>query len=231
MIRALLFDFNGVIVDDEPIHFALFQKVLAEEGIELSKEDYYSKYLGMDDHDCFAAVFQDSGKELASTLLTEMIERKAKYYEAEIRQNPPFIPGALDFIKTVADRYYLAIVSGALRREIELLLKIGKVWELFNAVVASEDTQHGKPNPECYQKAFDNLNRDAVPNHEMLLPNECLVLEDSIWGIEAAKAAGMPCVAITSSFSEKDLPGALLYLKNFENLESKKFFEKISKIA
>lgn len=227
MIRAVFFDFNGVIVDDEPVHFRLFQKVLDEEGVVLKKEDYYSKYLGMDDFDCFAAAARDGGKPQLEAKVKELIARKSKYYDEEMAANTPFVPGVLDLIRGLEKKYYLAVVSGALRREIDMMLKRGKVRDFFSAVVAAEDIEHGKPNPEGFDKAMQLLNRDSVASADLLLPGECLVIEDSIWGIEAATAAGMPAIAVTTSFMPSALPGAKAYLKDFQGLDAEALLQKI----
>lgn len=228
MIRAVLFDFNGVIVDDEPVHLRLFQKVLKEEGVDLAKQDYYAKYLGMDDFDCFAAAAKDAGKPKAEAKIQEMIARKSKYYDEEMATNTPFVPGVLDFIRALAPTYYLAVVSGALRREIEMMLTRGQVRDAFSAVVAAEDIEHGKPDPEGYDKGMQLLNRDYVASADLLLPAECLVFEDSIWGIEAATAAGMPAVAVTTSFAPSALPGAKQYIQDFQGLDPQAFLAKIA---
>lgn len=228
MIRAVLFDFNGVIVDDEPVHFRLFQKVLGEEGVNLSKENYYSKYLGMDDFDCFEAAAKDAGKPKVADKVQEMIARKSKYYDEEMATNTPFVPGVLEFIRALAPKHYLAVVSGALRREIEMMLTRGQVRDAFSVIVAAEDIQHGKPNPEGYDNAMQQLNRDHVASADFLLPAECLVFEDSIWGIEAATAAGMPSVAVTTSFVPSALPGAKQYIKDFQGMEPQVFLDKLA---
>lgn len=223
MFRALFFDFNGVVVDDEPYHLASFQKVLKEQDVDLKKEDYYAHYLGMDDHDCLQAAAKDQGKELSEEVIHQLIEKKAIDYEASIHGAQPFVPGVIDFIHAVGKDYYLAIVSGALRREIEMFLELGEIYNSFNVIVGAEDVQHGKPDPEGYQKAFDMLNRDHIPQHQMLLPNECLVIEDSIWGIQAAHGAEMSALAVTTSYKKQELPGALSYIKNFEGIEVPEF--------
>ncbi len=227
MIRAVLFDFNGVIVDDEPVHLKLFQKVLAESGIKLSKKDYYSKYLGMDDYDCFGNAARDAGKPADQAQVQEWIEKKSKYYDEEMEANTPFVPGVLDFIKSLTAKHYLGIVSGALRREIEMMLVRGGIREAFSAIVAAEDIENGKPDPEGYDKGMRLLNRDCVASADLLLPAECLVFEDSIWGIQSAAAAGMPAVALTTSFAPSALPGAKLYLKDFKGLDAEELLKKV----
>jgi len=229
MIRAVLFDFNGVIVDDEPVHFTLFQKVLAEEGLKLSKEHYYSRYLGMDDHDCFAAASRDQNALLSEAKIADCLERKNRYYQEEMEREPPFVPGVLKLIEGLAKTHFLAVVSGALRREVEWLLKRGGVAGYIQTIVAAEDVAHGKPDPEGYDKGMQILNRDCVASSEMLLPAECLVIEDSIWGIQAATAAGMPAIAVTTSFDEKQLPGAIRYFKDFSEVEADTLIEQMTR--
>ena len=226
MIRAVLFDFNGVIVDDEPVHFQLFQKVLAEDGVKLGKKDYYSKYLGMDDYDCFGTAARDAGHSADAAQVQKWIDKKSKYYDEEMEANTPFVPGVLDFIRALAEKHYLGIVSGALRREIEMMLTRGGVRDLFSAIVAAEDIEKGKPDPEGYDRGMRLINRDCVASADLLLPAECLVFEDSIWGIQAATAAGMPSVALTTSFGAADLPGAKLYLKDFKGLNAEELLKK-----
>jgi len=227
MIRAILFDFNGVIVDDEPVHLQLFQKVLKEEGLSLSKEDYFGKYLGMDDKDCFQTAGKDLGKSFDEAALQGLIERKAKYYKETIEKNPPFVPGVLDLLQALGKTHFLAIVSGALRSEIEMLLKIGGVGEVVSVIVAAEEVKKGKPDPEGFLLAMEDLNRDCVASSERLFPEECLAVEDSIWGVKAAQGAGLKCVGVTTSYSEKDLPGAIFYLKDFSKVDATQFLERV----
>ncbi|MDX1386024.1 MAG: HAD family phosphatase [bacterium] len=226
MIRAVFFDFNGVIVDDEPVHFELFQKVLEEEGLKLSKKGYYEKYLGMDDHDCFTTAIRDQGKSLTEDKIEGLIERKAGYYQKKMAQQPPFVPGALEIVKDLGQTHYLAVVSGALRSEIEFLLKLGGIQEQFSVVVAAGEVAHGKPKPDGYQKAMALLNRDFVASSERLLPEECLAIEDSHWGIESAQAAGMVSLGVTTTYEEKELPGALYCLKDFSKLSGEELLKR-----
>jgi beta-phosphoglucomutase len=203
MLRTILFDFNGILVDDEPLHCALFQKVLSQKQIVLVKEDYYKKYLGFDDHDAFKAVLEAAGISPSETEIQKLIEAKAALYEREAAQKDLFVPGSLDFVKKVSENYFLGIVSGALRREIEAWLDRGKIRSLFQVIVAAEDIQKGKPDPEGFYRALAFLNRDFVAASEMILPQECLVIEDSMWGVEAAQSAGMKCLALATSYPKE----------------------------
>lgn len=218
MLRAIFFDFNGVIVNDEFLHCSLFQKTLAEQSIALSKEDYYQKYLGYDDYDAFGTVLKDNGKKVEESFLNQLIQEKAKLYQEEVQNQDLFITGAVDFIKQLSEKYYLGIVSGALRQEILTWLERGKIKNLFQVIVAAEDTKRGKPDPEGYLKALDAMNRDYVSSSEIVLPQECLVIEDSIWGIEAAHEAGMKCLALATSYKIQELQTANWVTENFSGI-------------
>jgi len=121
MLRAVIFDFNGIIVNDEPIHFRLFQRVFAEEGILLTEEDYYARYLGFDDRGAFMASYRDHQRDLGDAKLAELIERKAVYYQEAIRNHVEVFPGVKSLVVGLATHFPLAVASGALRHEIETI--------------------------------------------------------------------------------------------------------------
>lgn len=207
-LKAIIFDFNGVIVDDEPLHLELFRKVLQEEMIFLTDEDYHEKYLGYDDRGCFTAVLCDNSRTpdaANEAFIQELIDRKAEYYRQAIQERMLLFPGVVDLVRRSAEAYPLAIASGALRSEIEFVLERGEIRNCFQVIVAAEDVSECKPDPEGYLKALEQLN--AALNAE-IQAHECLVIEDSLAGIEAAKAAGMRCVAVTNSYSAQELTAA-----------------------
>lgn len=204
-LRAVIFDFNGVIVDDEPLHLELFKTVMAELGIVLSNEEYREKYLGFDDRGCFTAALADAGRVAEAenaALIAALIERKAGLYVAAINQSCPLFPGAVPLVKSLAETLPLAIASGALRNEIEIVLGRAGVRDLFQAIIAAEDVSACKPDPEGYVKALAALN---ALGQEAIRPEQCLVIEDSVAGIEAAKRAGMRCLAVTNSYAAEEL--------------------------
>lgn len=207
-LRAVLFDFNGVIVDDERLHLELFRAVLAEEGVGLSDEDYHAKYLGYDDRGCFTAALKDAGRgHLAgdAAFIDELIERKAAIYMDAIEERCLLFPGVVELVRKLAADYPMAVVSGALRREIEAVLERGEIRNCFRAIIAAEDVGVCKPDPEGYVRALAALNSSASPS---IHPGECLVIEDSVAGVEAARRAGMRCLAVTNSYAQDDLRGA-----------------------
>lgn len=204
MLRAIIFDFNGILVDDEPIHLELFRKVLEEEGLSLTDEDYYARYLGMDDRGCFRAVFKDHGKALDDRAAADLIERKARYYRETIAARTVIFPGVKKLVPELAARFPLAVASGALREEIELILGGIGLRDSFQAIVSAEDVGEGKPHPEIFVQALRKL-RAPDEKNEPIRSSECLVIEDSKEGITAARRAGMKCLAVTNSHPAAEL--------------------------
>ena len=205
MLRAIIFDCDGVIADTEPLHQATFQQVLAEEGITVTKDDYYRHYLALDDRGCYTKAFSENGRSLTQDKLIELIARKASYIEPMMRAQMRIFPGVARFIQESANRYPLAVASGALRHEIELILECGAILDCFQTIVSAEDVTQGKPDPESFLKALALINERTG---ESIAPSECLVIEDSIHGIRAARLAGMKRVAVTNSYPKDQLSEA-----------------------
>lgn len=210
MLRAVLFDFNGVIVDDEPVHFALFRKVLAEEGVELTEADYYEKYAGLDDKGCFSAVLAEAGRPVSLGPLMRLITRKAMAYQAVIReQGYPFFDGAIELIRDLADAgLMLGVVSGALRDEVEGALRQAEVLAAFKVLITAEDVERSKPDPEGYEKALQALNSQPPLPARLVHPHEVLVLEDTPAGLSAAQAVGLATVGIGQTYPVAELAQA-----------------------
>lgn len=205
MIRAVIFDFNGVLVDDEHLHFALFREVLAGEGIELTERDYHEEFLGLDDRGCFEEALRRAGRRADRADLDALIVRKALRYEQEAGEGLRFFPGAAECLAAMADRWPVAINSGALRAEIELALRWMGVAGRVEAIISAEDAGRCKPDPEGYFLALDAL-RSA--GHDGLEAGHCLVVEDSLAGIQSAKGAGMWAVGIAATYPEDALRAA-----------------------
>jgi HAD superfamily hydrolase (TIGR01509 family) len=226
MLRAVIFDFNGIIVDDEPIHFELFQKVLGEEGIILTEDAYYARYLGFDDKGAFAAAYRDNTRTLSDEKLSGLIRRKAGYYQEAIRNHVAIFPGVKKLIADLLGHLPLAVASGALRQEIETILRTAELLGSFAAIVAAEDVERGKPDPDIFLKALAQLNAktsDGTP----IAAAECLVIEDSKEGIKGARRAGMKCLAVTNSHPAELLSEAHAVVKSLSEVDLK-FLKKIS---
>jgi len=217
MLRAVIFDFNGIIVDDEPIHFELFQRVLGEEGIALTEEDYYARYLGFDDRGAFMAGFREHSRPLSAEKLQELIERKAVYYQEAIRNHVTVFPGVKNLVADLAQTLPLAVASGALRHEIETILKTLGLFDHFRAIVAAEDVTQGKPEPEIYLKALAALNAGGSGNP--IEAADCVVIEDSKEGIRGTRRAGMKCLAVTNSHPAELLSDADAVVKTLEEVK------------
>jgi len=215
MLRAIIFDCDGVIADTEPLHLAIFQKVLEEEGIRLTEEEYYSQYLALDDRGCFTRAFAENNKPLSLAHLAELIDRKAAYVEPVMQSTLRLFPGAAELIRQAAATYPMAVASGALRREIELILKHGGLRDEFSVIVSAEDVANSKPHPEPFLRALALLIEESG---DIIEPEECLVIEDSIHGIRAAHLAGMLCLAVTNSYSREHLSEADMVVETLEAL-------------
>ena len=206
MLKALIFDCDGVIADSEHLHFSLFQKVLADVGISLSQADYVEKYLAMDDRGCFDAVFKANGKTLAEDERARLIAKKTALYQKTAAQNLVILPGVVEFVMAVSQKYPLAMASGALREEVLLMIEAAGIRHYFDAVVAAEDVKNGKPAPDAYLKALEELNKKHPGKN--IKPSECLVVEDSKHGLMSAHAAGMKVVAVTTTYPASELTAA-----------------------
>lgn len=215
MLRAVIFDFNGIIVDDEPIHFELFRKVLGEEGIVLTEDAYYERYLGFDDRGAFMAGFRDSDRSLTDQKLAELIDRKAVYYQQAIRDHVVIFPGVKTLVYKLAPSVPLAVASGALRHEIATILTTAGLVNYFQAIVSAEDVRQGKPEPEIFLKVLAKLNAGVSRQIE---PADCVVIEDSKEGIRGARRAGMKCLAVTNSHPAELLTDANAVVKTLETV-------------
>jgi phosphoglycolate phosphatase/beta-phosphoglucomutase len=208
MIQAILFDFNGVIIDDERIHLKAYREVLLAESVSLTDEDYFAS-LGMDDEAFVRAAYQRAGRPLTDELTHALIKREHELHREFITKDLPVSAGVVTFIKSAARHYHLGIVSMAVRSEIDYVLELAGIAEQFSIVVSAEPGLKHKPAPDCYQRALVLLNemrraRRLLP----LLANECLAIEDAPPGIEAARAAGMCTVGVTNTVRESDLRAA-----------------------
>lgn len=200
---ATLFDFNGVLVDDERVHLEAFQETLKPLGIELSTDDYWEKYLGFDDKGAFEAILRDSGRTPSSEEILGLIEAKRPHYLRRAELTLETFPGAADLVRRRAAYGPVGVVSGALTAEIEFGLERLGVRELVRRIVSAEDTQRSKPDPEGYLMGLEWL-RDLIGEKA----KEALVFEDSPAGIHAAKAAGFTVVGLGHSYDLETLRGA-----------------------
>jgi beta-phosphoglucomutase len=206
-LQAIVFDFDGVIADSEPLHLRAFQQALTDDGIELSSQEYFARYLGFDDVGMFEALARDRGIAMSDRHVTALVARKGAALQAMMQSGSVLFPGAMEFIHEAAASVPIAIASGALRHEIDEIVHAAGLADLFATIVASGDTPQSKPSPAPYLLAFERL-RAAMGAH--LDPRRCVAIEDSRWGLESAAGAGLRCVAVTNSYPANELTGAEL---------------------
>jgi HAD superfamily hydrolase (TIGR01509 family) len=185
MIRAIIFDFNGVIADDETPHLRCFQQALAEHGLSLTTDDYYGAYLGMDERTCAAALLAARDGACDRNMLLAMMDRKATLFrEYTAIHKPALFPGVVEFVKRAGAHYRLAIATGGRREQIDHALCGTAIERDFAVVVSADDVATGKPDPAIYHATLKRLNA-ADPRPPLITGAQCVVVEDSRAGIRA----------------------------------------------
>jgi len=213
-LRAAIFDFDGVLVDSEPLHFRALRDALAPEAITIDEQEYAREYLAYDDRGGIRTALERHGQPWDGERIETIALRKARLFQA-LLPSVPWLPGARELVLGLERAGLpLAIASGALRAEIEAILSAGGLRGAFRAVVGAEDVTSGKPHPEPYLRALAALAATATG----LRASECLVVEDSMPGIAAARAAGMTVVAVTNSYPAPRLSAAQLVVASLEGL-------------
>jgi len=197
-VKAVVFDFDGVIANSEPLHFSAFRDVLGDVGIPFGEQEYYAAYLGYDDIGVFRALSRARGLGWSMEDVSRLVAQKAVRMEILEREGSVLFPGASDAIARLAGSFPLAIASGALRAEILRVLEGAALDRFFRVVVAAEDTPASKPAPDPYLLAVSSLSRQIGQD---LAPAECVAIEDSKWGLESARRAGLRTIGITHTYS------------------------------
>jgi beta-phosphoglucomutase len=208
MIKAIFFDFNGVIIDDEMIQMKAYQEVLRGHDINLLEEWYFGA-LGMSDRTFVRSMFERAGKPLTDEMLETVQKAKTAIHREKIKEELPLFPGVLTFLKSVARHFPIGLVSMANRDEVGHVFERANLLPLFSVVVTAEDTSVCKPAPDCYVCGLAKLNEKRQRERLLpLLPAECLAIEDSPPGIESARAAGMRTLGVTNTVEESALRAA-----------------------
>ena len=198
-IGAIVFDFDGVLANSEPLHLQAYQAVLGELGLTLPAEEYYQHYVGFDDVTALRTLSDRRGLGWDARQITDMVARKTLIFDEVVASTDVLFPEAAACVKRLAAAMPLGIASGALRHEIVAILRRANLEHHFKFIVAAGETANGKPAPDPYRR--------AARLHERP-PQQCAAIEDSRWGIESAKDAGLHCVGITTTYTARDLPGA-----------------------
>lgn len=206
MITTVIFDMNGVIIDDERIHELIFQDSVLPYGIKISHEEYLECCAGRTDREGYESIGRKFGQDLP---VDELLQVKHAMYREQFPKYKQAYPGVLELIEHLAESYQLALVSSAARSEIDLITSEFGINRYFAFTISAEDVQRGKPDPEPYRKAVDWFQAS---------PNECVVIEDSVNGIRSAKSAGCFCVAVTNTHAREELVQADLIVDSFAEI-------------
>ncbi len=200
-LKAILFDFNGVIIKDESIHRELLDELLLSENLPPQGKEFWQVSVGRSDRVCLRELLKLRGRFVSDEYLDKLVAKKAIAYRHRLEQlvTLPVYPEVVQFIdKLYNSGYKLAVVTGAIRSEVELVLKQAEIDRYFETIVAGDDITQSKPDPQGYLLAVDRLNQ-LYPELN-LFPAECLAIEDTFAGIQAVKSAGMQVVAIAHTY-------------------------------
>lgn len=193
-IQAVIFDFDGVIADTEPLHHQAFCQVAGRDGLNCTWEEYVRDYVGYDDRDLFRAAYQKAGRALSDADTRACVEAKAQAFIALTAGGVQPYEGIPDLILYAHEHYPIGLCSGALRSDIAPILKQLKLTDVFKVIVTAEDVPASKPDPACYRLAVERLGGVIG---RALAPGDCVAIEDTPGGIRAAKGAGLRVWAVT----------------------------------
>lgn len=213
---AVIFDFDGIIADTEPIHYKSFQEVLKPLGLGYSWEEYVNKYIGYDDRDAFREVFRAAGKELDAEYLAVLINQKAELFEKIVQQGVTAYPGVISLICEMKGRVPLALCSGALLSDILPILDTMSIGDAFDVLVTADDVEESKPDPQSYLLAVQRL-AEVFPEKD-ITAECCIAIEDTPTGIESALNAGIRVLAVTNSYDADKLAGAIHVTDSLETV-------------
>lgn len=230
-LKAVLFDFNGVIINDEPLHQKLIDELLIQENLRPKPGEFWEVCLGKSDRVCLRELLQRRGRIITEDYLDQLIARKSKLYHQQLEaiEKLPIYPGLPDLIFQLRSaQIKMAVVSGALRSEVELVLSRADLTHAFSLIVAGDDITTSKPDPTGYLLAVERLNQQ-YPTLK-LEPAECLAIEDTPAGIQAAKQAGMQVVGVANTYPfhmmQRQANWAVDYLSELELDRVRQVFER-----
>jgi beta-phosphoglucomutase-like phosphatase (HAD superfamily) len=199
MPPSIVFDFDGVLADSEPLHFRALGELLATLGLGLTEHDYYTKYLGYDDVGVFGMIGEEQGWAVDEGRIASLVARKSAIFQRLIATTDVLYGNAAACVERLAAEFPLGIASGALRHEIEAILARGGLARHFRFIVASGDTPASKPAPDPYRRAAE---LHGTP------PSACVAIEDTRWGIESARSAGLRAIGVTTTCPAPELSAA-----------------------
>jgi beta-phosphoglucomutase len=224
LLRAVVFDFDGVLANSEPLHLQAFQAALAEDGDGLSVQEYYERYVGFDDEGVFRRIAASRGVPDADVWVARLVARKASHMQTLLTGRSPLFAGAAECVRSLAARVPVAIASGAIREEILQILERQRLAGTFTAIVAAGETPEGKPAPDPYARALELLSEARGTRLE---PDTVVAIEDSQQGLLSARAAGLRTVGLATTFRAAELTLADLVLPGISAVT----FERLSQLC
>jgi len=208
IVKALLMDFNGVIINDEPIQMRVYQQIFAEKGIVMSDSDYLAS-LGMDDRTLVRETYRRAGKEADNSAVLDVATSKTQRWRDEIADAVPLFPGVENFIRKAANELSLGIVSMARLDDILYILDRTELTDCFKVIVSADDVTQPKPDPQCYREGFRRLDLSRIDEgHLPMVHKECVVIEDSPPGVTAARAADLQVLGVPNTVPAEEMRAA-----------------------
>jgi beta-phosphoglucomutase len=224
MLKAVIFDFDGVLVDSELLHHQAFNHIFAKFNFQITTDEYFDRFLGLSDEELLRTIDKEKKLSLSEPRLRQLLQEKAATFKDLALTQAVVIDGVPQFLKMLSDnKIPMAICSGALLPEIEMILKGAGLRNYFDVIVSAEQVKYDKPDPEGFLLALKLLNKlvrrsCGGKTHTQIKPENCIVIEDSHWGLEAAKNTGMHPVAVTNSYSAEQLKPADKIIVNLSEL-------------
>ena len=219
MLGAIIFDFDGIIVDTEPTIYQVFREMAEREGWPLSEQEYFGRYLALHDRALIHDLFESHGRKLRPGRLEELMQWKTGRYMERVKDGLPALPGAVEFIEKVSAQYPLAIATGSIRQEVEHLLKKLDLLPKFPILISADQFGPSKPDPECFLMALELLRKLPGTAGNGLKAAYCLVIEDSPAGVDGAHRAGMKCLGLAHSCPLEQLAEADWRAQGYEELD------------
>jgi beta-phosphoglucomutase len=202
-LRAIFFDFDGVLVDSEPLHWETWAEVLKPEGIALGREEYWRRFIGVSSREMMRLLWQDGGRPFDQDLFQTWYARKRALYAARELRVPDDVA---EFIRSQLGDYRLGVVSSSRRSEVEPYLEGSGIRKRIEVLVCAEDVTELKPSPAPYRRAADLAG---------LPPEDCLAVEDSEAGVASATGAGMHAVRVEGPVNVVSVVSDKIYYVQF----------------
>lgn len=206
MIKAVLFDMNGIIIDDEHIHELAFHETVKPFDIQLSHQDYLDCCAGKTDRAGYESIATTFNKQLP---VDSLLQQKSQTYLKLFPANKKDYPGVIELIHILSRKYLLSVTSSSSRAEVDLITKEFGMDKALNITISADDVKKGKPDPEPYLITCEKLG---------INPHEAVVIEDSQSGVASAKAAGCFCIGVTTTHSVEDLQQSDLIVDSFAKI-------------